>query len=211
MAANTAIADQWTGAHGPKIQPVPIEKTWRHDRDPIRRRATFDLFYPLFEVTIHNSDDRHAKLPVRFENTNRRSVPGVRLVIASKIFFSDTDFRECSFHWRAALGESKVSGSTFGNCSFYRCVLGGILFSHVTFRGCTFDRCDFEESKFDECQFVNCIFTECTAENASFLATEIDPTAFVKGIPPPVYNYEDPIPDGEQNVAQVEADWVEVR
>ena len=66
-------------------------------------------------------------------------------------------------------------------------------------------------SKFEECQFVNCIFTECTAENASFIVTEIDPTAFLKGLPPPVYNYENPIPDGEPNAVQVTADWIEVR
>lgn len=211
MATNTAVADLWHGAQGPQTKPVLIEKTWRHDRDPMRRRATFDVFYPLSEVTIDKTGDVHAKLPVRFETTKRRSVPAVRLVIAPKIFFSDTDFRECHFHWRTALGESKVSGSTFANCSFHRCVLGGILFNHVTFKGCKFDRCDFEESKFDECQFVDCVFTECTAENVSFIVTEIDPTAFVKGMPPPVYNYKDPIPDGEQNAAQIKEDWVEVR
>jgi len=211
MAANTAVTDLWDGAQGPHTKPVPIEKTWRHDRDPMRRRATFDVFYPLSEVTIAKSDDVHAKLPVRFEKTKRRSVSAVRLVIAPKIFFSDTDFRECHFHWRRALGESKVLGSTFANCSFYRCILGGILFKHVAFKGCRFDRCDFEESKFDECQFVDCVFTECTAENATFVVSEIDPTAFVKGMPPPVYNYKDPIPDGEQNAAQVKEDWVEVR
>src|SRR5580698_8604733 len=128
MAANTAVTDLWDGAEGPLTKPVPIEKTWRHDRDPMRRRATFDVFYPLSEVTIEKSDDVHAKLPARFEKTNRRSVPAVRLVIAPKIFFSDTDFRECHFHWRKVLGESKILGSTFTNCNFYRCILGGILF-----------------------------------------------------------------------------------
>jgi uncharacterized protein YjbI with pentapeptide repeats len=211
MAANPAVTDLWNGAQGPPIKPVSIEKTWRHDRDPMRRRATFDVFYPLSEVTIEKSDDVHTKLPVRFEKTKRRSVVAVRLVIAPKIFFSDTDFRECHFHWRKALGESTISGSTFSNCCFYRCILGGILFDHAAFKDCKFVRCDFEESKFNECQFVDCVFTECTAENASFAVTEIDPSAFVKGMPPPVYNYKDPIPDGEQNVVQVKAEWVEVR
>jgi hypothetical protein len=58
---------------------------------------------------------------------------------------------------------------------------------------------------------VDCTFSECTAENASFVATEIDPTAFLIGMPAPVYNYGDSIPDGEATAAQVAADWVEVR
>jgi hypothetical protein len=211
MAANTAVADPWAGAHGAQIKPVPVVRTWHNDRDRSRRRATFGVLYPLLEVTIDKSDDRLVKFPARFEATKRRSVPGVRLVLGPKIFFSDTDFRECDFHWRETLGESKVLGSTFKNCGFCRCILGGIFFSHVTFEDCTFNRCDFGGSKFDECQFVNCIFTECTAENASFVATEIDPTAFLKGMPTPVYNYENPIPDGEPNAAQVAADWAEVR
>jgi hypothetical protein len=187
MAANTAVADNpWAGALGPQIKPTPISKTWRNDRDPTRRRATFGVPYPLLEVVIDKSDILHAKLPARFEKTKRRSVPGVRLRLLAPKIFSDTDFRECMFHWRDAGGESKVSGSTFKSCNFSKCMLGGTLFYHVTFEGCSFDRCDFGESKFDECQFVNCVFTECTAENASFVVTEIDPTAFVKGMPPPV-------------------------
>jgi hypothetical protein len=212
MAANTAVADQWAGAYGPKIKPVPITKTWRNDRDPNRRRATFGFVYPLLEITIEKSSDLRAKLPTRFEATRRRSVPSVRLrLVAPNLIFSEMDFHECHFHWREDLGESRVSGSTFKDCTFSRCMLGGILFNHVTFEGCTFNRCDFMGSKFDECQFLNCIFTECTAENASFGATEIDPKAFLKGVPPPVYNYEQPIPDGERSAAQVAADWVDVR
>lgn len=211
MAANTAVADQWAGARGPQIKPVPVDKTWHNDRDPTRRRATFDVLYPLLEITVEKSADLRTKFPPRFEATKRRSVPGVRLRLLAPTIFSDIDFRECQFHWRGTLGESKILGSTFKNCSFCRCILGGILFNHVTFEGCTFNRCDFGGSKFDECQFVNCIFTDCTAENASFVATEIDPTAFLKGMPPPVYNYKDPIPDGQPNPAQIAADWAEVR
>ena len=212
MAANTAVADPWHGVQGPQTKPVPVEKTWRNDQDPTRRRATFGVAYPLLEITLEKSGDLHTKLPARFETTKRRSVPGVRLrLLAPNLIFSDTDFRECQLPWRNAMGESKVLGSTFKNCSFGRCMLGGLLFNHVAFEGCTFNRCDFGGSKFDECQFANCVFTECTAENASFVATEIDPTAFLKGMPPPVYNYENPIPDGEPIASQVVADWVEVR
>lgn len=212
MAANTGPADLWDGAQGPRIKPALITKTWRNDRDPTRRRATFGVAYPLLEITLEKSGDLHTKLPIRFEKTRRRSVSGVRLrLLAPNLIFSETDFRECQLPWRDTTGESKVVGSTFKNCSFCRCILGGITFYHVTFESCTFNRCDFGGSKFDECQFVNCVFTECTAENASFVATEIDPTAFLKGVPPPVYNYENPIPDGEPNVSQVAAEWVEVR
>jgi hypothetical protein len=90
-------------------------------------------------------------------------------------------------------------------------MLGGTFFHHVTFDGCSFERCDFGESKFDECQFVNCVFTQCTAENASFIATEVDPTALLKGMPPPVYNYERPAAEGEPTATQVATEWVEVR
>jgi hypothetical protein len=211
MAAHTAVADLWDGARGPQIKPAPIAKTWRNDQDPTRRRATFGVRYPLLEIAIEKSGDLHTKLPARFEQTRRRSVPGVRLRLLAPNIFSDTDFRECQFRWRETLGESRALGLTFQNCSFCRCLLGGIFFNHVTFEGCTFNRCDFGGSKFDECQFVNCLFTECTAENASFVVTEIDPTAFLKGMPPPLYNYQDPIPDEEQKPAQVAIDWVEVR
>jgi len=209
MAANTAIPDPWDRA---QIKPSPIDRTWRNDRDPTRRRATFGTLYPTQEVTLEKPGDLHTKLPLRFETTKRRSVPGVRLrLLAPKIIFSETDFRECQFHRRDAQGESRVSGLTFKDCSLSGCMLGGTLFYRVTFESCKFDRCDFGGAKFDECQFVNCVFKECTAENASFAVTEIDPTAFLKGMPPPLYNYKNPLPEGEPTADQVAADWVEVR
>jgi len=212
MAENTVIADLWTGPLGPKIKPELIQKTWRNDRDPTRRRATFGVSYPLWEISIEKSDDLHTKLPARFEKTKRRTVQGVRFyLLVPNLIFSDADFHECKFHRQDARGESKVLASTFKNCTFERCMLGGTLFRHLTFEGCTFRRCDLGASQFSECQFINCSFTECTAENASFAATEVDPTALLRGMPPPVYNYASPIPDGELTAAQVAADWVEVR
>jgi hypothetical protein len=212
MAVNGGIADPWSGTQGPKIKPEPIEKTWRNDRDPTRRRATFEVPYPLWEITIEKSDDLHTKLPGRFEKTKRRSVQGVRFhLLAPHLIFSDADFHECKFHRPDAQEESKISGSTFKNCTFKGCMLGGTLFRHVTFEGSTFFRCDFGDSEFSECQFVECIFTECTAENASFAATEVDPTVLLTGVPAPIYNYTEPIPDGELTAAQIAAEWVEVR
>ena len=87
MAAHTAVADLWDGAQAPQTKPVPIKKTWRHDRDPMRRRATFGVLYPLLEVAIDKSDDLHAKLPIRFEATKRRSVPGIRRSLPQRSFF----------------------------------------------------------------------------------------------------------------------------
>jgi hypothetical protein len=177
MTGTTEMADQWEGARAPKIKPTPIDKTWRNDQDPTRRRATFRVPYPLLEICIEKSDDLHTKLPARFERTKRRLIPGVRVyLLIPNVVFSDTDFRECSFHRRDAEGESKVSASTFKNCNLQRCMLGGTLFHQLTFEGCTFERCDFEGSKFVECQFINCKFTECTAVNTTFVATELDPT-----------------------------------
>lgn len=212
MAGNTGIVDPWAGVLSPKVKPEPIKKTWHHDRDPSRRRATFGVPYPLLEIAIGKSDDLHMKLPTRFEKTKRRSVHGVRFhILVSNLIFWDADFHECKFHRPDDRDESKVSGSTFKNCTFERCILGGTLFDHVTFEGCTFTRCDLGASKFNECQFIECVFTKCTAENTSFIATEVDPTALLGGMPAPVYNYEKPIPEGEETAAQVAADWVEVR
>lgn len=88
---------------------------------------------------------------------------------------------------------------------------GGTVFRNVTFEGSVFYRCDFGGSQFVECQFLDCTFSDCTAENAGFVSTEIDPTALLKGTPPPLYNYDGTIPDGEATSAQVEADWVEMQ
>jgi hypothetical protein len=212
MAGNTGIADPWAGARAPKTPPEAIEKTWRNDRDPKRRRATFGVFYPLWEISIQKSDDLHTKLPARFETTKRRSVKGVRFHLpVPNLIFSDADFHECKFHREDERGESKVFSSRFKDCTFERCILGGTLFDQVTFEGCTFFRCDLGTSKFNESQFIECRFTECTAENTSFIATEVDPSALLRGMPAPVYNYQKPIPEGEEPAAQVVTDWVEVR
>lgn len=214
VAGNTAITDPWVGAQAPKIKPDPIKKTWRHDEDPTRRRATFGVPYPLWEISIDKSEELHTKLPARFETTKRRLIEGVRFhLLASNLIFSEVDFNECKFHRpeAGARGISKISGATFKNCTFKRCMLGGTQFRHVTFEGSTFSRCDLGDSEFSECHFIECTFTECTAENASFVTTEVDPTAVLTGVPPPVYNFEGSLPAGEATPAQVAAAWVEVR
>jgi Pentapeptide repeats (9 copies) len=212
MGESTGSPDPWSGPLSPKIKPEPIKKTWRNDCDPTRRRGTFGVPYPLWEIVIEKSDDLHTKLPARFETTKRRFVGGVRFhLLVPNLIFSDADFGECKFHRPNAQGESKILDSTFKNCTFERCMLGGTLFRHVTFDDCRFYRCDLGASEFSECQFIDCIFTQCTAENTSFAATEVDPTALLSGMPPPVYNYVEPIPDGELTADQIAAAWVEVR
>jgi hypothetical protein len=140
--AKPAPIDPWTGPLSPKIKPEPIVKKWRNDRDPTRRRATFGVSYPLWEIAIEKKDDLHTKLPARFEGTKRRSLPGVRFhLVAPHLIFSDADFRECKFHRPDKGGESKVLRSTFKKCTFERCFLGGTLFRYVTFEDCTFFRC----------------------------------------------------------------------
>lgn len=209
--AKPAPNDPWVGPTAPKIQPELIEKNWRNDRDPTLRRATFGVLYPLREVTIDKSDDLHTKLPARFETTKRRSVTGVRFCLrALNLIFSDADFHECKFH-RLDHGVSKILGTTFKNCTFKRCMLGGTLFRHVTFEGCKFVRCDFGAAQFEESHFIDCTFSECTAENATFLTTEIDPSAFLQGMPAPIYNYVNGVAEGEETAEQVEEAWIEVR
>jgi hypothetical protein len=138
-------------------------------------------------------------------------VPSVRLRFLVPKILSEMDFYECQFHWRDAQGEARISDSAFQDCKFERCMLGGTFFYRVTFKGCTFLRSDFARSKFEECQFRDCVFSECTAENVSFAVTEIDPTVFLKGIPFPDYNFQEPVPKDEPDASQVGADWVEVR
>jgi uncharacterized protein YjbI with pentapeptide repeats len=210
--AGSLTRDPWSYPLAPKVRPERIEKTWGHDEDPNRRRATFGVRYPVWEITIERSADVHTNLPARFEKTKRRSIQGVRfhLPVPNLIFF-EADFHDCKFHRPDVRGDSRISGIKFKNCNFDRCILGGTVFRHVTFEGCMFSRCDVGGSQFSECQFVDCKFTDCTAENTSFLATEIDPAALLGGTPPPVYNYVGPIPEGEATSAQVAEDWVEVR
>lgn len=211
-AVKPSPVDPWGGPAAPRVRPEPVKKTWRHDTDPTRRRATFGVPYPLWEIVIEKSGDLHTKLPARFETTKRRSISSVRLRLrVPNLIFSEADFHECKFHTPDDRGESSVLGASFKNCTFERCMLGGTLFEHVSFEGCTFFRCDFGASQFNECQFLDCTFTECTADNASFVATEIDPTAFLGGMRPPLYNYVGPIPEGEETAAQVAEGWVEVR
>jgi hypothetical protein len=120
MVGNSGTADPWVGALAPKIKPERIEKTWRHDEDPERRRATFGVPYPLWEISIEKSEDLHTKLPARFETTKRRSVEGVRFhLLASNLIFSDADFSECKFHKPDAQRVSKISGWTFKNCTLF--------------------------------------------------------------------------------------------
>ena len=142
MAGNIGTADQWAGAAGPKIKPEALKKTWRNDQDPNRRRATFGVSYPLWEITIEKSEDLREKLPAKFEKTDRRVVTGVRFHLKVPVTFYKADFRECKFHRSDAQGESTIEGSAFKNCTFRRCFLGGTLFRHVTFDSCKFERCD---------------------------------------------------------------------
>lgn len=210
--AEIAAADPWSGDLAPRVRPQRIEKQWRHDRDPNRRRATFGVLYPVWEITIEKTEDLRTNLPIRSESTNRRSLRGVRLhVVAPYITFKDTDFHECKFHRPDEHGESTVLGLTFKHSNFDRCMFGGTSFRQVTFEACTFSRCDFGSSKFVEDQFLDCKFDECTGENTSFQTTEVDPTAFLAGFLPPLYNYKDPIPDWEETPSQIAEEWVEVR
>ncbi len=209
--ATPATNDPWLGPTAPKIKPEVIEKNWRNDRDPTRRRATFGVVYPLREIIIEKSEDLHTKLPARYETTKRRSVTSVRFCLrVLNLILSDADFHECKFH-RLDNGLSKIIGTTFKNCTFKHCMLGGTLFRHVTFEGCKFVRCDFGAAQFEESHFLDCTFSECTAENTDFLATEINPSAFLHGMPAPMYNYVNGVAEGEESAEQVEEAWVEVR
>jgi hypothetical protein len=99
MVGNMGMGDLWTGALGPNIKPEPIAKTWRHDEDPNRRRATFGVPYPIWEISIEKSDDLHAKLPARFETTKRRSVEGVRFHLLARVYRPQRTNTSLSRYW----------------------------------------------------------------------------------------------------------------
>jgi Pentapeptide repeats (9 copies) len=194
----------------PPIPPTFIDTVLRHKSDPERRRATFGLQYPVYEIVLEKKADLVDKLPPRFEN-GRRTISSIRFYFkATDLFIPRSDFKQCKFHRFLEAGNSRMAGTTFIECTFENCIFGGTTYRHVRFEHCTFRRSDFAMSQFIDCQFRLCIFTECTAEHVSFSATEIDPTTILAGVPPPHYNYGSPY-DGELSPAELTSQWLEVR
>ena len=195
----------------PLVAPTPVEKTWRNDKDPIRRRATFSVRYPTLEIFLEKRDDLKSKLPPRFEGNLRRTVKDVRMGIGTTgLTINDCDFLCCQFHRIRDNGESRISGTIFSGCRFEKCFLGGTIYAHVRFDKCVFKRCDFGSAQLVECHFENCTFLECTAEHISISSTEVDPSRLLAGIVAPYYNYGSSF-DGEPSPQGLKSEWLRIR
>lgn len=57
-----------TQQRSPTISPALISNTRRHQSDPNKRRATFQVPYPIHEIVLERRSDLADKLPPRFEN-----------------------------------------------------------------------------------------------------------------------------------------------
>jgi hypothetical protein len=195
----------------PLIPPIALTLNLRHPNDPNRRRATFQVAYPVLEIILERTADLTEKLPPRFEN-GRRTLTGIRFFIkVPDLFIGNSDFKQCKFHRPAAdNGDSRVAGTTFADCTFEKTVFGGTFYRHVRFERCAFRRCDFGMSQFIDCHFHSCSFLECTGEHVSFSATEINPDEIMVGMVVPLYNYG-PDSDGEPNRRALESQWLEIR
>jgi hypothetical protein len=193
-----------------RVSPAPIMAGSRHRTDPNPRRATFKFPYPAYEIALEKKADLTEKLPIRLED-GRRTIRGIRFAFTVPgLFINSSDFCRCQFYIPRTRGVSEIVGTTFTNCTFETCVFGGTTYRHTSFERCHFRRCDFATAHFSECDFQSCTFTECTGEHVSLSATEIDPTALLRGMIPPLYHYPCAI-EGEPEAKVVKGQWPEVR
>jgi Pentapeptide repeats (9 copies) len=193
------------------VSPEAITNELRHASDPSRRRATFQVPYPVFEIVLEKKADLREKFPPPHEN-GRRLVRGIRFLFAvTDLRVYDLDFVECKYHIPPTRGVSQVVGASFTGCTFDKCIFGTTLYRHVRFERCRFTRCDFGMAQFTECQLQHCHFCECTGEHVSFSGTEIDPEAIMAGMIPPIYNYRLPCEAGELSPETVTIQWLEIR
>ncbi len=216
-ASPTSTTTPDAGNHGEQIDlsvyhisPTPITGGSRHRTDPNPRRATYTFPYPSYEIALEKKADLTQKLPIRLED-GRRSIRGIRFAFTVPgLFMNNSDFCRCQFYIPPTRGLSEIVGTRFTNCTFETSVFGGTTYRHTSFERCHFRRCDFATAHFSECGFRSCTFIECTGEHLSLSATEIDPTALLRGMTPPLYNYSCTI-EGEAEAKVVKGQWPELR
>ncbi len=200
-------------AHPPTRFPttLPIASTGptapKNVYDHERRRATFEVIYPLETYSFTRKADADA-VP-RKQDDSRGTIRGWRLSFALRTStVADVSFEECNFHDRAGASIGQIQYLTFRNCRFLKCMMGTTQYQRVRFEDCTFELCDFANAEFSECTFKDCTFTRCTAEQLFLTKTELDPDAFLAAFEPPVYNYEKA---SEEIRQQMLTSWWDVR
>ena len=194
----------------PSVPPARVDLAVRHRSDPNRKRATYGVPYPTFEVVLEKKADLSDKLPPRFEN-GRRTLLNLRFrIVAADLNFADCDFIQCKLHRPGGTGEPAVVGVTWIGCTFEKCIFGGTVYRHVRFVDCRFKRCDFGTTQFIDSHFQSCAFEECTGEYISLASTQVAPIPLLSGMPAPHYNYSGEC-DGELTSRELNTLWLEVR
>lgn len=178
--------------------------------DPVIRRATYGIEYPLndLEITKANKQDE-------FESISEEGGGIKRFIRSSRLNFNldncslkNLIFERCGFHHTHGAEPSEVNLISFADCDFSNTFMGGTIYSRVIFRRCTFNRCDFMDSEFIECKFDNCIFENCTAFRTIFTETIIDPKAFHSNIPVPEYNFASA---DNTLIKTIKREWIDVK
>jgi Pentapeptide repeats (9 copies) len=174
----------------------------KNARDPGRKRATYNVTYPLEETVI----DR-----VELDRLREQAAVDGRITakkITWNIKFSDVPplvFDQCNFHVTKGVAETEITSLTFQGATFTSCFLGTILFRSVRFKNCHFLRCDLSHAHFEDCLFEDCEFVECSAWSTRFTGTVIDPRKFLDGVGLPLANFADK-PDEKPTIEQ---GWVD--
>lgn len=190
----------------PPSVPAPVRQI--HKSDPERRRATYDVDYPLVPMVFTTRHDFDL-LPKANIDDKRTTVASRRLTFALPYGTAPAIlFKECNFHDRQGKGVSEIAKITFRDCVFERSMMGTTRYHRVRFEQCHFSNVDFDHAEFAECTFDGCSFFRCTTEHAFFSRTQISAQAFIAGLECPVYNYG--AFDQSQRAA-LSKDWNKVR
>ncbi len=179
--------------------------------DPVIKRATFGVNYPLtdLEITKENKHDE-------FESISLKGGGKKRFIRSSRLNFEKLDncslkslvFERSAFHHTHGIRPSEVTLISFADCDFIQTFMGGTIYKRVIFRRCTFNKCDFMDTEFIECKFDNCIFKNCTAFRTIFSETLIDPKAIYENIPVPEYNFSSA---DEYLKKEIKREWIDVK
>lgn len=178
--------------------------------DPVIRRATFGVEYPLVDLIITKSNKQDEFVSISEEGGgNKRFIRSSRLNFdLDNCSFKSLIFERCAFHHTHGVKPSEVDLISFADCDFSHTFMGGTIYNRVIFRRCTFKRCDLMDAEFIECKFDNCIFENCTAFRTIFTETLIDPKALFSNIPVPEYNFSSA---DESLKKTIRREWIDVK
>lgn len=179
--------------------------------DPVIKRATFGVNYPLTDVEITKENKTDG-----FESISEAGGGKKRFIRESRLNFEQLDncslknliFERSAFHHNHGIKPSEITLISFVDCNFIQTFMGGTIYKRVIFRRCSFNKCDFMDTEFIECRFENCIFENCTAFRTIFTETLIDPKAIYENIPVPEYNFSSV---DESKIKEIKREWIDVK